>query len=352
MIMTQLAGAVKDAVGRAAPMELRGVGAEGNATPYEVVAARGPMRVLYFAPKGLQRHATPIVFSYSLINRWYILDFMPGRSLIEHMTNEGHPCYVVDWGVPSRLDRHKTWGDYALRYLGLAMETACAREGVEQAHLYGYCMGGTLALTYAALRPRRVRSFVAMAVPADFHDEGLLSLWTREEIFNVDAVVNAYGNVPTWLMESGFRLMTPTNNITKWRDLWKLRKKEGFIEIWRAMERWASDNVPFPGELYRQYVRDTYQKNRFIKGEMIVDGERVDLSQIKAPLLVVTAKKDQTVPEASAAALMDVVGSLDKTHNAYAAGHIGLSTSSKATRQFWPEISAWLAARGEGIAEA
>ncbi|MBU0550138.1 alpha/beta fold hydrolase [Myxococcota bacterium] len=351
-MMTQLLGAVKDAAARVAPMELRGVDVEGNATPYEVVAARGPMRVLYFEPRGAARHITPIVFSYSMINRWYILDFMPGRSLIEHLTGAGHPCYVIDWGTPTRLDRHKTWGDYALRYLGLAMETACQREGVEQAHLYGYCMGGTLALTYAALRPRRVRSFVAMAVPADFHDEGLLSLWTREESFNVDAVVDAYGNVPTWLMESGFRAMAPMNNLTKWRDLWKLRDKEGFIETWRAMERWASDNVPFPGEVYRQYVRDTYQKNRFIKGEMVVDGARVDLSAVRAPLLVVTAQNDQTVPEASAVALLDVVGSVDKQHRAYPTGHIGLSTSSKAAKVYWPEISAWLIAHGADVVEA
>ncbi len=351
MSIIQLAAALKEAVQRIAPMELRGVGAEGNATPYEVVASRGPMRVLYFAPQGSKRHATPILFSYSLINRWYILDFMPGRSLIEYLTGEGHPCYVIDWGVANSLDRHKSWGDYALRYLGLAVKTACRREGVEQLHLYGYCMGGTLALTYAALRPARVRSFVAMAVPVDFHDEGLLSHWTREEVFDVDAVVEAYGNVPTWLMESGFRSMAPLNNLTKWRDLWKMRKREGFIPLWRAMERWSSDNVPFPGELYRQYVRDTYQKNRFVAGEMYVDGERLDLGDLTAPLLLVTAKNDHIVPETSATALMAVVGSEEKSHFAFPTGHIGLSTSSKAVRRFWPEISAWLVTQGEGIVE-
>lgn len=339
----QVAQAFADAVGRIAPMELRGVDAETGHLPYDVVAAKGPMRVLYYAPRGEKRLKTPIVFSYSLINRFYILDFMPGRSLLEYLTAAGHPCYVVDWGVPGTAEVKKTWEDYVLRYLGLAVKVACEREGVAQAHLYGYCMGGTMSLAYAALRPERVKTTTAMAVPVDFHDEGLFSTWTRPEVFNVDAVVDAFGNVPTWLMESGARLLVPMTNVTKWRDLWSNRGQEGFIETWRRMEKWSSDNVPFPGEVYRQYIRDCYQSNAFVRGEMMIAGERVDLGDITMPLLAVIAKRDHIVPYQSAAALLDVVGSEDKTTLEFETGHIGLSSSSRGPKQFWPAISRWLA---------
>lgn len=346
MVMDQIAGAVRDALARTLPSELRGVDAEGGALPYEVVATRGPLRVLYYAPRGERRFATPIVFCYSLINRYYILDFMPGRSLLEFLTGRGHACYVIDWGVPGPAERRKTWGDYAVGYIGLAVRTACEREGVDQVHLYGYCMGGTLALCHVALRPERIRTFTAMATPVDFHDDGLLSRWTRPGVFNADALVDAFGNVPTWLMESGFRFLAPMGNVTKWRDLWANREREGFVETWRRLEKWSSDNVPFPGEVYRQYIRDTYQQNRFCKGEMVVDGERVDLGAITAPVLMVLAANDHIVPRSSAIALDGLVGSEDRTVLEFPTGHIGLSTSSKSPKTYWPAIAEWLESRG------
>jgi len=340
--MKQIAGAVKDAIGRLVPMAYRGVDAETSHLPFDVVASRGPMRVLYFAPRGEVRHATPIVFSYSLINRFYILDFMPGRSLLEYLTESGHPCYVIDWGVPGIAEVNKTWADYAITYVDLAMRTACEREGTDRAHLYGYCMGGTMALAYAALRPARIKAVVAMAVPVDFHDEGLFSTWTRPANFNPDAIVDAFGNVPTWLMEGGSRLLMPLTNATKWRDLWENRERDGFAEIWRRMEAWSSDNVPFPGELYRQYIKDCYQTNNFRAGRMFIGGERVDLSRIDAPTLAVIALRDHIVPPPSARALLDVIGSEDTAVMEFATGHIGLSASSKGRSVFWPAISGWL----------
>lgn len=336
--------AVQEATRRMMPIELRGHDAPGGHTPCEVVATRGPVRLLYYPPQGERRFTTPILIAYSLINRYYILDFMPGRSLIEYLTGQGHACYVVDWGVPTNADRHKTWGDYTTGYLGMCVREIKARENVDGVHLYGYCMGGTLALAYAALHPEGVKTFTAMAVPVDFHEGGLLAQWTQPKFFNVDALVDAYGNVPTWLMESGFRLMAPLNSITKWRDLWENRETDGFVDTWRQMERWSADNVPFPGEVYRQYIRDCYQKNIFGQSQMVIDGTRVDLKNIDCPVLVVLAEKDNIVPEKMATALIQAVGTEDVKVLKFPTGHIGLSSSSKAPKLFWPQISKWLAA--------
>ena len=69
-----------------------------SSTPHSVVYTRGSMRLLrYAAPR--RRYRTPILFVYSLINRWYILDFLPGRSLIEYLTRQGYDVYAIDWGI-------------------------------------------------------------------------------------------------------------------------------------------------------------------------------------------------------------------------------------------------------------
>ena len=340
-----LRAAVRDAVQRALPTEWRGNDAFTTHLPSEVVAERGPVRVLRFAPAEGAARRPPLLFVYSLINRYYILDFMPGRSLLEFFTAQGRPCYVIDWGVPGREDRHKTWEDYAVRYLRFAIEAMEGRGelgGGEAAHLFGYCVGGVLSLTFAALRPARVRSLVAMATPVDFHDEGLLSRWTEPSRFDVDQVVEAYGHVPTWLLEGGFRMLSPLSNITKWRDLWRGRKRDGFVAMWRRMEQWSSDNVPFPAEVYRQYIRDTYQTNALYRGEMRVGGARVDLRSIAAPTLAVVATRDNIVPPRSARALAHLLPPERLTCLEMDTGHLGLSTSGKAARDFWPQIEAWL----------
>lgn len=339
----RVAKALKEAAHRMLPVELRGNEQEVGHLPYQVLETRGPTRLLYYAPaEDAPAQKTPVLLVYSLINRYYVLDFMPGRSLIGYLTSQGHPCYVFDWGIPTIADRFKTWGDYTIGYLGGAVRRVCDHAGVARVTLYGYCMGGTLALAYAALRPERIGALVMMAVPVDFHDEGLLSLWTRRQYFNVDALVDAYGNVPTWLMESGFRLLVPVSNVSKFRDLWSNRDKEGFVDTWRSMEAWSADNVAFPGEVYRQYIRDCYQTNAFFKGEMVVYGEKVDLSNIDQPLCLVVASRDHIVPMPSALALLDRTSSDDREVIELQTGHIGLSTSSRGPKTFWPQISDWM----------
>ena len=80
-------------------------------------------------------------------------------------------------------------------------------------NLLGYCMGGTMSGMYTALYPEQVRNLILMAAPIDFSgDEGLLNLWTREEYFDVDGLVDAFGNCPGSFLQSSFQVMKPVQN--------------------------------------------------------------------------------------------------------------------------------------------
>jgi len=319
-----------------------------NPTPHRTVYTRGSMRLLRFEPT-VRKYATPILFVYSLINRYYILDFLPGRSLIEYMRNQGFDVYAIDWGTPGNLETDLSWEDMCSGLIKSAVDWTLRTSGAKDLTMYGYCMGGTMALAHAALHPKPLRNFVAQATPVDFH-HGIFHTWTKPRYFDVDAMVDAHGNVPIDLMETGFSMMAPVQRITKWLDVFRRIDDPEFVTTFLAMEKWASDNVPFPGELYRQYIRDCYQENNFYEGRMVVGNRTVDLGQIACPLLMVLSDTDVIAPPPTSTALLNKVSSTDTTTMSFPVGHIGLSTSSKGPKQVWPKVAAWLAAHSEPLA--
>lgn len=321
-----------------------------GSTPHEVVYSHGKMRLLRYAP-ARRLHRTPILFVYSMINRYYILDFLPGRSLIEFMRNKGFDVYAVDWGVPGAAEQRLGWEDY-FSMLRSAVRWTRRFSEAPDVSLYGYCMGGTMALAYAANNPAGLRNFVAQATPINFHDDGVFHEWTKPERFNVDAMVDAFGNVPVDLMEAGFSMMAPVQRMTKWLEVFRRIEDPDFVTTFLGMEHWASDNIPFPGEVYRQYIKDCYQTNNLYKGQMVVGGQKIDLGRISVPLLNIIAENDTIAPPPSSEAINKVVGSKDIETFRFKSGHIGLSTSSKGPKDFWPKIADWIGKHSEPFVSA
>jgi polyhydroxyalkanoate synthase len=125
---------------------------------------------------------------------------------------------------------------------------------------------------------------------------------------------------------------------------WNLHDPK-YVEGFLALNKWANDYVPFPGEFFRQWVKDFYQGNKLIKNELALGNQPVRLSTITCPLLVVGAKQDYICPPACARALMGAVSSADKEYLELPGGHISLIAGRGAARNVWPKVSTWLATR-------
>lgn len=313
-------------------------------TPYEVVSTKGSTRLLHYAPEK-RKYETPILFVYSLINRWYILDFLPGRSLIEFMVKQGFDVYAIDWGTPGPDERQVGWDDVVNILIKHAVKWTLRKSGAKDLTLYGYCMGGTMALAYATLHPQGLRNFVAQATPVDFSEGGVFTAWTAPTRFDVDALVDAYGNVPIELMETGFSSMAPVQRVTKWLEVFRKIEDKDFVTTFLGMEHWAVDNVEFPGEIYRQYIKDCYQSNNFCNARMKIGGRTVDLAKITCPLLSILAENDPIAPPKSSEILNQRIQSTDNEIMRFPVGHIGLSTSSKGPKVIWPKVAQWIGQR-------
>ena len=307
-------------------------------TPSDEVHAENKWRLLRYRSKQ-RRFRTPVLLVPSLINRHYVLDLLPSKSFVEYLVGLGHDVFIIDWGTPTDEDRFVTFDDICDRALGRALRVTTKLAGASRGHLLGYCLGGTLTTIHAAARPERVASLTLLAAPIDFHDDGLLSRWTRSPTFDVNALVSAMGNVPWQLMQSAFHMLRPTLNLSKAVHVIDRAWDDEFLNGFLALETWGNDNVSFPGECYRRYVEELYRKNALIAGTFTLSGSPVRLAAIQCPTLVVSFLHDNIVPSESARVLLDQISSEDKQHIALSGGHVGAVVSKKAKATLWPELS-------------
>jgi polyhydroxyalkanoate synthase len=316
-------------------------------TPCDVVYESGTHRLLRYRRETPSGWAEPVLFCYALINRPYILDLQPDKSVVRLYLDRGFDVYIIDWGVPRPEDRSLTVEHYVCRFLEDAVEFILRERRREDLHLLGYCMGGTMSALYAALQPARVRSLTLLAAPIDFGGrESLLNLWTDRARFDVDAFIEAHGNCPAWFLQACFQNMKPVQNLLQKNiSMFENLEDSRFLSNYFAMELWVNDNIPVAGETFRVFVKDLYQNNQLVRGEFHLGSCRVDLGRITCPLLLLMAKNDHLVAPSSTAGIRPHVRSKDVRSIEIEAGHVGLVVGGKAQRTLWPEATRWLASR-------
>ena len=280
------------------------------------------------------------------ISRPYIFDLLPGGSFVEHMTQQGFDFYMLDWGVFGPEDDDLTVEACVTQILPRMARRVLETSGTDQLSVLGYCMGAPISASFVATHPEvPVKNFVNMAGPIDFAKVGLFGLWLGKQNFNVDRFVDTLGSVPADLVKAGFKLLKPTmdlsTNLNLWWNLWNDKYLEGF----QALNKWANEYVAFPGEFFRQWVRDFYQDNRLYRGDLVMGGRPVRLERITCPVFVVGAKEDYIAPPACVRALIDSVGSADKEYVELPGGHISLIAGRGAAVHCWPRVSSWLGPR-------
>jgi len=333
-------------------------------TPSETVYTEDRVRLIHYLPTVKTPHPVPLLIVYAMVNRYYILDLQPDKSVIKKLLEEGFDIYLIDWGYPAGADRYLTLDDYVNGYIDHAIDTIRERSGQGKITLFGVCQGGTFSMMYAALHPEKVKNLVTLVAPVDFDtDKGLLHVWAKS--LDADKIVDYYGIVPGDFLNVGFLLTDPFRTvIDKYVGLFERlecdpgneacnTRNEETVKNFLRMEKWIFDSPDQPGETYRQFIKDCYQKNLLIKNKMVIGGKRIDLKKITMPLLNVMAEFDHLVPNDASTPLTGAVASKDKATLVFPTGHIGIFVGSKSQKEVCPKIAAWLKPRSlsEGAAE-
>jgi polyhydroxyalkanoate synthase subunit PhaC len=318
-------------------------------TPSEVVYEENKLRLLHYEPKTEEQHDIPILVVYALINKPYILDLQPDRSVVQTLLEAGFDVYMIDWGEPSKLDRSLSLDDYVNRYIDNCVDEVRDRSGQDSINVLGYCMGGTMTAMYAALNPEKVENLALMASGLCFAgDGGVLELWGAEDYYEPETVTETFDNVPAEFLDVGFALMDPiANNVTKYVRFYDNVEDEEFVENFARMERWLDEGIDVTGKAYEEFIRDIYQENKLYENELELGGERVDVTEIDMPVLQIVAEYDHLIPPEASKPFNEVISSDDTEILEFATGHIGMSVSSRSHAELWPQVCDWFEARSD-----
>lgn len=310
----------------------------------EEVLSIGKMKLYHYKPLVAQNKVskTPTLITYALVNRQYMMDIQPDRSVIKAFLESGMDVYIIDWGYPTAEDKYLTMDDYINWYIDDCVDYIRETTGAKQINLLGVCQGGTFSTIYTALHPDKIKNLVTMVVPIDFSgNDGLLFRWGKH--MNIDSLVDAYGVVPGDTMNVAYLILKPLElTMNKYVNIIDKLDDPEFMQNFMRMEKWVFDSPDQAGETLRQMINDLYRDNKLIKGELELGGQKVDLKNIKVPVLCACAEKDHLVPLSASEPLMEAIGSKDKEFVSFPTGHIGMYVSSKSQKEIAPKITEWL----------
>lgn len=332
---------------------IEGFGTLADLTPEDVATDQlekdvlleiGKMKLFRYRPllKSSKLKKVPLMITYALVNRQTMLNLQDDRSLIKSLMLAGYDVYIIDWGYPTAEDRYMTIADHVNWYMDDCVEYIRERAGVKKVNLMGICQGGTFSTIYSAIYPEKVENLITLVAPIDFEtNDGLLFRWGKD--MNVDSLVDAYGIVPGDVMNFSYLILKPyTLSMDKYVKMIPRMKDKEFLKNYMRMERWTFDSPGQAGETLRQFVKDLYQENKLVKGEMVVGDKVVDLKNVTCPVLMACGDTDHLVPLAASEKIAEYVGSDDAEYMHFNTGHIGMFTSSKSQKEVVPAIVKWL----------
>lgn len=315
-------------------------------TPKDVIYERGTMRVYRYRPQADEVYRIPVVFVMSLVSKPYILDLVPGQSFVEYLLKQGFDVYMVDWGLPRPEDHGLRLESYVQDMLPRSIQEIQRITKEEEFSMLGYCMGGLFALLFGSMYPQAgLRNLVTVATPVDFEGMHLMRRWADPRWFDVDRIIETFGNVPAEMIRASLELLRPLDRLVGYIRLWDNLWDDTYVYNWRIRNTWANDQIPFPGETYRQMTKEMLWGNKLVRGELELGGCRVETRRVNASVLNAMAEFDHIAPYDSTRPLISLVGSEDKQDLKVRGGHVSLIAGKNAITRLWPTVNEWLAVR-------
>ena len=267
-------------------------------TPGKIVWQNDVLQLIQYTPTTDKVHEIPILIVPPWINKFYILDLTPPKSLIKYVVSQGFTVFVVSWVNPDQRLAHKTFEDYMKEGILSATDAVLRETGVEKTNILGYCVGGTLlasTLAYnAASGEDPYVSATFLAAQADFSKAGDLALFIDDaQLKALEEMMAERGYLDGSRMATVFNMLRPRDLIWPYIvNNYMLGKKPFPFDLLF----WNQDSTRMPAANHNYYLREFYHENRLAKGQMSIGGVRLDLKKVKLPIYELATREDHIAP--------------------------------------------------------
>ncbi|WP_284155304.1 PHA/PHB synthase family protein [Sulfuricystis multivorans] len=289
------------------------VGVNLATTPGKVVMRNRLVELIHYAPTATQVHRVPLLIVTPWINKFYILDLTPKKSLVKFLLDQGFDVYITSWRNPDETMADVGFDDYLTEGIEAAIGTMRGISKSDRVNAVGYCIGGTALAIYLAWANRK---YAPQDVPVgcatffttlvDFHKPGDIEVFLDEGSYRyLVAKMEARGYLDGKEMAAAFRLLRSNSLI--WHYV-----VHGYLygETPPPFDvlYWNMDTTRMPARMHAWYLRNLYLDNQLIKKDALtLAGQPLDLTRIVQPVYAVAAADDHIAPWRQAYRLMNYV---------------------------------------------
>lgn len=325
-------------------------------TPGKVVYQNEIMQLIQYAPTTESVFSVPLMIVPPWINKFYILDLVPQKSFIRWLVDQGMTVFVVSWVNPDERLSHKTFQDYMQQGILEPLSMVQRIAETPKVNALGYCVGGTLlgtTLAYMAAKgDDRVNAATFLAAQVDFSNAGDLLVFIDDtQIKALEQMMAERGYLDGSRMAAVFNMLRPRDLIWPYIVNNYLLGKQPFPF---DLLYWNSDSTRMPPANHSFYLREFYQNNKLARGEMMMDGVKLDLSKVTIPIYELATREDHIAPAKSVFTGARLFGGPLRFVLA-GSGHIAgvvnppekkkymyWTTESRERAQSWPSLDDWM----------
>jgi len=299
------------------------VGVNMAATPGAVVYRSDLIELIQYEPQVKAVHAVPLLFCPPWINKYYIMDLAPGKSLIEWAVQHGHTVFAISYRNPDASMRDVDFEDYLHQGPLDAVRVVREITGAPEVNTVSVCLGGTLTaigLAYnAAIGDHSIKSATFLNTLTDFSVPGALGVFTDEAtIAGLEKQMAKEGFLDSDKMSHTFDALRANDLVFAYVvNNWLLGKKPPAFDLLV----WNKDSTRMPARMHSRYLRACYLNNEFARGEFEIDGQKLQPGKVDVDTYVLAAVDDHIVPWVSGYKTTQLLGG----HNRFVlstSGHI------------------------------
>lgn len=277
------------------------VGEDIAATPGQVVFRNELLEIIQYQPVTETVNEMPLLIISPWINRYYILDLAPGKSMVEYLVSKGFTVFITSWKNPTREMRDTTFEDYMFKGALAAIDAVSEISGSKQIHAVGYCIGGTLLSTLMAWINQKgtedspIAHWSLFNSLLDFSKPGDIDVFIDEKAVEwLEKQMDKKGYLDGDEMGLSFRMLRSNSLI--WRYVvhsYLYGEEPAPLDVLF----WNTDSTRLPVAMHSFYLREFYLDNKLIKADALkFKGRKIDLSRISQPLYVVGTEQDHIAP--------------------------------------------------------